>query len=151
MILTFSCEHPFLHEKGPEQRLRALNTTNLRQISLRVFYMFPRLFHVRKSWKSQKQVQKIEERVISEKKGPCQATAGCRPNGFSPKSTDFQVLGRFPGLAPKTYPIPKMIRPTMMPWPASMNWRTPNLSFVRTCRKFRIRCQMRHLKSPENQ
>ena len=39
MVLTYSCEHPFLHEKGPEQRLRALDTTNRRQISLRVFFM----------------------------------------------------------------------------------------------------------------
>ena len=39
MILMFSCEHPFLHEKGPEQISRALNTNNLRQKSLRVFFM----------------------------------------------------------------------------------------------------------------
>ena len=40
MILLFSCEHHFLHQKGPEQRLKAQNITNLRQISMRVFFIF---------------------------------------------------------------------------------------------------------------
>ena len=39
VVLRYSCEHPFLHEKGPEQRLRVLDTTNRRQIWLRVFFM----------------------------------------------------------------------------------------------------------------
>ena len=40
MILPFSCEHPFLHQKGPEQRLRGQNTTNLPQISMRASFIF---------------------------------------------------------------------------------------------------------------
>ena len=31
--------NPFLHKKGPEQRLRARSTINRRQISMRIFFM----------------------------------------------------------------------------------------------------------------
>ena len=69
----------FWHGMGPYPTLRA--DTRWTPSS----HHFPRIFHVPKSGKSHKQVPQIQECVISEEKGPCQATAGCRPNGFSAK------------------------------------------------------------------
>jgi len=53
---------------------------------------FPRLFHFQKIQKFPKWVPKIQGVLFLRKKGPCQETPGCRPNGFLPKIVDFQVL-----------------------------------------------------------
>ena len=50
---------------------------------------FPRLFHFQKILNFHKWVPKIQGVLFLRKKGPCQETPGCRPNGFLPKIVDF--------------------------------------------------------------
>ena len=60
---------------------------------------FPRLFHVRKSWKSQKQVPEIKERVISEKKRPLPGNRGLSSEWVfttNHRIPRFQVNSRVP-------------------------------------------------------
>ena len=83
----------------------------------------PRLFCIQKIQKSLKRGLKFQGRVILGKKGPCQECPGTRPNGFLPKSVDFQVWGQ------KIYPISKMPRPKMIPWSTSIHWIVLNLLF----------------------
>ena len=117
LILGTWYREPFCHQMGPYQTLRAGNWWTQLLVTFRVFFKF------RKSRNHLNEVQNSRDVLFWEKKGPCQECPGTRPNGFLQKSMDFQ------GLDQTIYPIPKMIRPKMMPWSTSIHWNATNPLF----------------------
>ena len=107
---------------GPYQTLRAHNWWTQLLVRFRVFFILKNHGNHLNGVSN----LKFQGRVNVGKTSPCQECPGTRPNGFLLKSMDFQVLGQ------KIYPIPKMIRPKMMPWSISIHWNVPNVSLDST-------------------
>ena len=72
---------------GPYQTLRAETWWTLLQMTFRVFFSFS------KDPEIPQMGPKKAGGVISEKKGPCQETPGCRPNSVFTKNRGFPGLG----------------------------------------------------------
>ena len=117
LILGTWYREPFCHQMGQYQTLRGENWCT--QLLVR----FHVVFEFKQSENHLNGVQNSRNVLFWEKKSPCQECPGLVRMVFLPKSMDFHFLDQ------KIYPIPKMMRPKMMPWSMSIHWNAANLLF----------------------